>query len=176
MRRLLPLLAILTMALGGTVACGDDDPGGIATANGTDSDGAAGEAELTDHEQALAFTECMRENGVDMPDPDPGGGIVMQRSDSLNLEDVQRAREACNHLAPEGLRGGQMDPETLDQLREFTQCMRDNGIDMPDPDPDGGAFRVGGEDGVDPSSPEFEAAMEACEDVLAGLDRGGMRR
>jgi hypothetical protein len=59
----------------------------------------------------------------------------------------------------------------------YAQCMRDNGIDMPDPDFSGG--RGGGLfsalRGVDPSSPTFQTAMEACQPILAdaGFGPGG---
>ena len=46
--------------------------------------------------------------------------------------------------------------------------MRENGVDMPDPDfsgGGGGCFRVGG-GGVDPDSATFRRAQEACQEIL----------
>ena len=63
-----------------------------------------------------------------------------------------------------------------DTLLEYAQCMRDNGDeDFPDPDiaaamddpESAGPF---GE--IDTDSPEFQAANEVCQDILAELNTG----
>jgi hypothetical protein len=57
------------------------------------------------------------------------------------------------------------DPE--EAMLAFTECMRDHGVDMPDPVFDqGGRVEIGPGDevGGDMSSDEFEAANEACRD------------
>jgi hypothetical protein len=58
--------------------------------------------------------------------------------------------------------------------------MRENGVDMEDPTFDadgnttGGIFGApGGGSGIDPSSDEFQTAIEACGDLLEGLQLGG---
>ena len=55
------------------------------------------------------------------------------------------------------------------QALAFAQCMRDHGVDMPDPQfgggPGGGGMTIaiGGPDSdIDPGSAEFQAAQEAC--------------
>ncbi len=74
--------------------------------------------------------------------------------------------------------------DTAQAALDYTQCMRDNGVDMADPtfDADGnieGGLAVGGgaggDIGVDPRSEEFQAAISACSDLLDGLDLGGGR-
>jgi hypothetical protein len=59
-------------------------------------------------------------------------------------------------------------------MLEFAQCMREHGIDMPDPQ-QGGGIRIqrnsdgnvtNGEGVIDPESPEFQAAEEACRPIL----------
>jgi hypothetical protein len=55
--------------------------------------------------------------------------------------------------------------------------MRDEGIDMPDPDFSGGGglFRMGGPgSGIDPDDPDFRAAQETCQPILQELE--GVRR
>ena len=47
--------------------------------------------------------------------------------------------------------------------------MREHGIDFPDPQVDGGGRddrRPGDKDSLDPSSPEFQAAQEACQSIM----------
>ncbi|MDZ4861362.1 MAG: pectin acetylesterase-family hydrolase, partial [Candidatus Hydrogenedentes bacterium] len=52
----------------------------------------------------------------------------------------------------------------IDEMRAFAQCMRDHGIaNFPDPTNDG--INLNGT-GVDPESPEFQAAKKACEALL----------
>ena len=61
------------------------------------------------------------------------------------------------------------DSEIEDAMLEYAQCMRDNGIDMPDPEfEDGGGVHLGfdSESGIDPESEEFKAAEEACESIM----------
>ena len=49
-------------------------------------------------------------------------------------------------------------------MREFAQCMRDNGVEeFADPEADQGGMRITPEIAEDP---DFEAAQEACQDIL----------
>jgi hypothetical protein len=116
----------------------------------------------SDEDKMRDFAKCMREHGVDMPDPKPDGGgmAVTLGGDGTDRTKLDAAQNACKHLMPNG---GEMKPpsaEELDKMRRDAKCMRDHGIDMPDPDPSGkGATRMGGP-GDDPS--KFEAAAKAC--------------
>ena len=64
-------------------------------------------------------------------------------------------------------------PEADDpDLLALSQCMRDNGIaNFPDPGPDGGLLLDG--TGIDPDSPQFKAAQEACRDLRPQPDPAG---
>jgi hypothetical protein len=63
--------------------------------------------------------------------------------------------------------------ELEDAFLEYAQCMRDHGIDFPDPEFNGdGAVAIRG--GGDPDDPEFQAAEEACRTLLEdALPRAG---
>jgi hypothetical protein len=53
----------------------------------------------------------------------------------------------------------------------YSQCMRDEGIaNFPDPDPEGNLSLDGDSLGVDPQSPQFEAAEEACQHLMPPQD------
>ncbi len=74
--------------------------------------------------------------------------------------------------------------DTAQAALDYTQCMRDNGVDMADPtfDADGNIEGglgfgpgAGGDNGVDVRSEEFQAAIGACSDLIDGLDLGGGR-
>ena len=57
-------------------------------------------------------------------------------------------------------------------LLALSQCMRDNGIaNFPDPGPDGGLLLDG--TGIEPDSPQFKAAQEACRDLRPQSDPAG---
>ncbi len=170
----------------------------VATACGGEDDVADGVASLSDQamtttvvaasaissdEQALlAFTRCMRDEGVDLADPtvDADGNVGFSPSALASLRDIDQdaaraAFEECaDHL--EGVSLGfelLQDAQFQDDLVAFSQCMRDNGFDLPDPD-FGSIAEPGGlyGDQVDPNDPDFEAAFEACEEVLPGFNIG----
>jgi hypothetical protein len=145
-------------------------------------------SEPADGQQAfLDYADCMRDQGLDFPDPQfgPDGGLTIggpgQGASLIDFrsEEFQAAQEACGeHL--EGL-APDLDPEQRaelqDSLVEFAGCMRDHGIDMPDPQVGTGggpAMLIGGPDSdADPQSPEFQAAMETCQPILGEPRFGG---
>lgn len=164
---LIPVLALLLAAT--LTACGSDDGGDedLAAAGSTGGavrNGADGEQD----EAILAFYQCLRDQGVDVEDPDPNQQGIRLNLGELGLDNPEgkAALEACRDLLPGGgPGGGQMDAEGIEAMREFTQCLRDNGIDMPDPSSDGSLTLP---PGVDPESSEFQAAMEECQHLTAG--------
>lgn len=123
-------------------------------------------ASAADPQQALAFARCMRANGVpDFPDPDPDGRFPGQRHEQQDTPKFQAATEACRSLAPGG-EHEKTDPATVEQMRQFSQCMRDSGVpDFPDPDPDG---RLRGAGHEQQGNPTFRAAMQTCRQKLPG--------
>lgn len=195
MRRLWKAMALAgacSLTLAACASGGGDD--GVATLGQGDGSGAdASASPSVDPEDALAeFAECMRDNGIeDFPDPqiDENGGITIQAPggggdgapSEEDLEDLQAAMEACQDLLPQGLGPGEISEEDQaafqDALLEYAQCMRDQGIDYPDPAlSEGGGF-IGGGEGFDPNDPDFQAADEACrpilDDVFQGAGPGG---
>jgi hypothetical protein len=156
-------------------------PSGVASLESEAPANASAEpsASLSPEDAQLAFAECMRDHGIDMPDPETtgggGGGAVRIGGRGENPEEFQAAMEECNEfLEAAGNFRGEPDPEQFDKMLEFAQCMRENGIDMPDPQ-QGGGIRIqrnddgnvtNGEGVIDPESPEFQAAEEACRPIL----------
>lgn len=152
--------------------------GALAVGCGGSDDGDAGSSEASaDSDPAVAYAECMRENGVpEFPDPVDGQTQLQAGPESgidPNSPEFQQAQEACQDLAPQGADSGGAPPEEVQrQALAFAQCMRDNGMpDFPDPQFSAGGVIMGGPgSGIDPNSPEFEAAMQACRDkVPSGL-------
>lgn len=193
MRRVVLLLVMAALLIATATACGDKGGNdGIATLGGASGDSKADDgddggdgSDSSLEDQALEFSQCMRENGVpDFPDPEfnEGGGMAITRPggpDSVDRESEEKAMKACEDKMPRG--GGNFSEEDRarmqDAFLEYAQCMREHGIDMPDPDfsGDGGAFRMGvGGDGMDPNDPAFKKADESCNDKLG--DVGPQRR
>ncbi|BCB80429.1 hypothetical protein GCM10022251_04140 [Phytohabitans flavus] len=169
----LPLAAV---ALAFVSACGGGaDAGGVATAGGG---AAASPSASADPDQGRKFAQCMRDNGIpDFPDPGPDGRILGQDFDRKKLASDAgvKAYQACRELAPNGGERTELDPAQQEQLREWAECMRANGIDMPDPNPNDGGFLGlnGGKLPFDLDDPKFQAAMEACEDKFTFRGKGG---
>jgi hypothetical protein len=163
------MLGLLTLS---AAACSDDKgDGGVPSVGDTASESAAedGGGELDGFEQALAYSECMRDNGItDFPDPEQHGdgvGLSLPEGMDPQSEDFKAAEEACKELMPGPGEGETLDPEIYEALLDYAECMRENGItEFPDPEPNGGIV-MNGDMGFDPQSEEFQAADEACAEL-----------
>lgn len=116
---------------------------GNATSNPTAAAKPAGSAE----DQAIAFAQCMRDNGVDFPDPtvdaqgNPSFADAFGKSQSggFNPGDTsfRTAMTACADLA-KGLQiggggnGGFDQTAITEAMYTYTQCLRDQGLDVGD--------------------------------------------
>ncbi|MFD9949761.1 hypothetical protein ACFWYW_03425 [Nonomuraea sp. NPDC059023] len=133
----------------------------VASAKPSASASASATTTADPQEQARKFAQCMRDNGIDMPDPDPNakmGGLKIDIKD-VNKEAFKKASEACKQYRPFRDRAD-LSPEDLERLRGYAACMRENGVDMPDPDPNGG---FGGKrPALNADDPAFKKAVEAC--------------
>lgn len=147
--RALPVLCSFALAL---AACGSSESAGtdgVATLESADSsvsaDGTdtAAEGDLSAEEAALAFSECMRDEGVDFPDigVDADGNIQLRESFAEldpTSADFRTANETCQPLlADAGFGAGGRaaigeNVEIQDALVEFSDCIRDEGFDVGD--------------------------------------------
>jgi nitrous oxide reductase accessory protein NosL len=120
-----------------------------------------------DPEAARQFAQCMRDSGVaDFPDPDANGQFRGQGHEQQNDLTFTAAMEKCRSQAPAGEHERTGDPAVVEQMRQYSQCMRDNGVtDFPDPDADG---RLRGEGHEQRGDPTFKAASAACRSKLPG--------
>jgi hypothetical protein len=166
------------LAVGLAAGCGGKaHRPGIATANGgANSPGASPSASLDPEEQQRRFAQCMRDHGVDMPDPDADGGVRITASGGPD-DKTEQAMQACQQYLPAG-KMATPDPAAMEAFRQYAECMREHGVDIPDPDANGGGgFSVKKKDsggagtaseGFSPDDPAFKAADEACKDKLPG--------
>jgi hypothetical protein len=144
----------------------------ISACGGGDGEPAAAQpSERTEFERARqAFAECMREHGIDFPDPGDGPVKIQGSSE----EQMREAEEACAHLR-EDIEPPELSDEQRQEFKDaalaHARCMREHGIDFPDPTfgEDGGArIRLRPGD-ADPDDPEFREAQEACQDELGPI-------
>lgn len=142
---------------------------GLAACGGGGSGGESASRE----EAVLEFTECMREHGVEMPDPQPGQDVI--EPGDPNDPAAKEAQEACNGKLDRVAQD--VSPEEDEEFREgwlaFSECMREEGIEMADPQFPGTGKVLLGIAGIDTESPAFAAAREACEDEAPEMDVDG---
>jgi hypothetical protein len=133
--------------------------------------------DATDEDMALAFVVCVREAGFDeMPDPTitADGSVQLLppgQQQLLGDPDFQEAAEGCVNLIEEATFFTEAPDisDFEDSLLEFARCLRDNGLDVDDPDlsrfvPGQGARMFG--DNFDPQDPANADAIAACQDLL----------
>lgn len=155
------IVAIIVIVL--LAACG-----GSSDSKEIPSAGDAGGSQSTSTQPAAgaqAYTDCMRDQGVEMSDPDPQTGLP-QFGASVNTEsaEVQAALDACQDLLPSGIRGdtGEQD---LGPYLAYAGCMRENGF--PDfPDPQSGPNGMFAGSGLDRNDPAYQQANSVCGDLL----------
>ena len=165
---LLLLAALLSLVAAG---CGGGDDTG-------DSAGRSADDKRMD--AALEWSACMRKNGANVPDPqfDPNGMVrIGPDPDDPNPPSqaaMTKASKACDEYLQEMVAGAAQKPSPKQQAEmernalEFARCMREHGIEMPDP-------QIGGEgggaevtlDGDVMNSPAFKRAEKECGSPLA---------
>lgn len=161
-------LGILSIAL---AACGSSSS---ASSSGSSS-GAQFQARLN-------FAKCMRQHGINVPDPSSGGGPAGGGGAFRALRNYpqaqrQAALQACQSFLRQAF--GNITPaqsaQARQQLVKFAQCMRSHGIDIPDPTTNGtGGFGLGRSlRSIDRNSPAFKAANTACASLRPRFGRGG---
>jgi hypothetical protein len=194
MSRLFRLILATVAVVALVAACSGTANGpGVATLEDPSASGSPGASPaasaLTPQDAALAYARCMRENGVDMPDPQvtTGSGgevkIDQQGGAPVSKDKMNAADSVCRHFmeaaAPNG-KGPAMSAEDQDKVLAFAKCMREHGIDMPDPDFTGGGFAIrvsgGSQSGTTgpKDDPAFKTAEAACSSLLPGkMGTGG---
>jgi hypothetical protein len=174
-------MAAAALALG---ACGSSD-GGNASGKPSKSE------EDKAYEGALKFAKCMRDEGIDMPDPQKtGDGGILQKMGNdkgkapINETKMEAAEKQCEHFMDNG--GGSKDgpgddSEQRDAMLAYSKCMRQNGVPkFPDPKFSGNKVQLSiktrdGSVNLNPDAPAFKAAEKVCQGKLADVMGGAPR-
>jgi hypothetical protein len=196
------LSALLTLAVVGVLVagCGGNGPSpsvahlGNGTTNTTtttsgstggggfqSSSGGGGQSLVMRMTNGAKFASCMRSHGVpNFPDPGSNGSIAIGPSSGINPDSpkFKSAQTACEKLLPNG---GQPTPQEQAKMQQaaldFSKCMRSHGVpSFPDPKFSGGKISIaihgGPGSGLDPNSPTFRAAQQACQGHLPKFGGG----
>jgi len=154
------IVALLVLA-----ACGAAGGERVASAGGGGSPAPAeteASTPLDPDAQALLFAACVRDNGVDMPDPGPGQqGLVdafRAVSEDYDRATLEQALAACQDLMPQY---AQEHPAGDDWMLALAECLREQGLEVSD-----NPFEEAHSGAIDVN--EFSAAMEVCRDVVTG--------
>jgi len=147
-------LGVLLTAICALAGCGDsgEAKSGVASGGGKAAAPTSSAPAIND---TAAWTKCLRNNGIDVKDPEPGTGVGLP-PDSPALT---AAMNKCKQFQPvqSGTTGADVnDPKAQERARKWRKCMRDQGVDMPDPVPGKGVEMTDGD------NPAFTAAFEKC--------------
>jgi hypothetical protein len=135
----------------------------------------------------LTFAKCMRTNGVpNFPDPSGNGGGIQVQSDGSGMTvdgvavSAPAFKNATNKCQSEMPQGPSVTAAEIAKIRagalKMAVCMRSHGVpSFQDPQvsagPGGRGIRlsVGGPNtGIDPNSPAFQQAQQACGSLIGG--------
>jgi hypothetical protein len=189
-------VAMLASAALLVAGCGGSSSPGVAhlsssTSGGSAADGAgkssSRESSASTQQKMVAFAQCMRSHGVsEFPEPTEGRLLIHSSDHNGHATGInprssqfQAAQKVCGKLLPNG---GAPSPAEQAKMQEkalqFSQCMRTHGVpSFPDPKfGGGGEVRLkigGGPSGIDPNSPQFQAAQKACQSILPGPKGAG---
>jgi hypothetical protein len=162
--------AVLALTLTMAACGGGGKANGVASLSGANkpTTTTAGSSH-DDRQKALEFARCMRQHGINMPDPKFNGNGISQefsaRRGGKGPDDpkFKAAQQACQQYLPNGGQPTKPNPQEQQQMLAFARCMRQHGINMPDPKPNGGIEVKGGPGTVNPNDPKFKAAQQACQ-------------
>jgi hypothetical protein len=127
------LLLSATLALAFS-ACASGSSSDSAHEKTSSSSGSA--AGTTSHDWMLALADCVRDQGIEVSDPNEDGALVMQGSQ--NKSSTSSAFATCEEKLGPGPEPSEAEDkareaESLELSREAAACFRENGYDMADP-------------------------------------------
>lgn len=138
---------------------GGADSGKGGSAQGSDASG-KGKAE----DDAYKYRQCLRDNGVKVEEPKEGQAAGIEVKDEKAFK---KAKEACKDLPGAGKEmSAEEQQKALDKSIKFAQCMRENGVDMPDPELKDGNLTAKAGGGPDVPKEKMEKAQKVCSDKL----------
>jgi hypothetical protein len=191
-RHLRPIVALCLL---GTclalAACGSSGSGSTSasTTSSTSSSKAGGASRFA------SLRSCMKEQGITLPAPPsgttgrpggpgagaaggPGAGAAgggprgLQPPKGVSQSQFQAALKKCGAGNFGGKAGGVNSASARAALTKYAACLRENGVNVPEPNTSGNG-PVFNTKGIDTSSSTFKAAQSKCQSDLKGAFPGG---
>jgi len=178
----------------------DNSPSNIAQPLGSDDSlsnspsSAENISEQTDEEITTSFAECLRTEGMNVPDPELNAdgtvnmtafrqGLTNDPNFNFQNPSTRQSMQKCVPLLQNASFAGQGSEEDeielQDNLLEIAQCLRDAGIDAKDPDFSGGRRQIFQSmlEGLSLDRESLQEAMAQCSETVFGNDspRGPVR-
>jgi hypothetical protein len=168
---LLGLLLALPLAV---AACGGGGkPSGVASLGGAGSATSTTNAGGDDRQKALNWARCMRQHGVRTHDPrfDAQGNMISQEPPAVANAQAKlkfkAAEQACKQYETSG--GPPPSPPSAQERQQalaFARCMRQHGINVPDPQITANGIAQPLPEGMDRDDPRLRAPRQACRQYL----------
>lgn len=179
---------LLVLGLTGCGSSGEDaataaPDGSATTATATDgADTTPGVTDDTSEADQQAFSDCLAEQGLQLPDdgfagggpggqPPDGSGTPPSMPDDFDPAAMEEAMAICGDLRPEGgPAGGALSEVDQEAMRVYRSCLDDNGVTLPTFGAPGDTTSpTTGEDAppsIDVDDPDVAAALDTCEPLL----------
>ncbi len=155
-----------------------------STGGGTGSTGAPGSGPRgTGFTRFKAIRECLQKNGITLPQRTPGtrptpgaggflGGAGPALPKGVSRSQYEAALKKCGGRALGGGAARLKNPTYQKALAKFATCMRENGVNVPQPNTSGTGpvFNI---KGLNTASAQFKAAETKCSADLQGTFRSG---
>ena len=185
------LVGALALALAVAACGGGGKANGVASLSGSNKPTATTSAGPKSQQEALkaalAFARCMRQHGINLPDPQISGDTIAQQLPDRvvrNSAKFKAAEQACRQYLPNG---GQPSPPPAAERQQalaFARCLRQHGItNMPDPQLTANGIDQQLPRRMDADDPRLKAAERACHQYGSlgppkpgGPQRGGPQR
>ena len=147
---------------------------------GGSSSNASGSSASAQDTARIKLTQCLRDHGLNVPDnpgQGGGGGAGLRNADPAKLRTAMQACQKYQQAAFGNISPAQRQ-EFRDAFTKFAACMRQHGVNVPDPGtgtggPGAGAGGGGIRNRLDQNDPKVKAAMTACRSNLPNRGPGG---
>ncbi|GLZ40123.1 hypothetical protein [Actinokineospora sp. NBRC 105648] len=143
-----------------------------AAACSPDSDGSPSSTSATNTVAAdgpVRFTQCVRDQGFELPDPPPGAQTVELPARAKTDPAMGAAVDKCRHFLGQGSGKNADDPQQQDRALATARCLRGKGIQVQDPAP-GQPLQLN----VDAKDPKAMQAVQDCRrEVSRQFESGG---
>jgi hypothetical protein len=164
----LPLSCLVGLSLL-AAACGGGSPGAKVAQIGTttSANGSQSSSSASSSGDPTGYSACMRSHGVpNFPDADKNGHFPNTPGVDPYSPQFSNAEQACTKFNPRPTAAQETDdPEAF---LKYARCMRSHGVPkFPDPKP-GSGLKIAGT-GINPNTPQFKTAQQACRKVVPGI-------